>query len=163
MSLKILTKKKNMIANKLRLLIFVLSILFIFMSTNGFAKNNYLICKTKLLQGEGAPDLFFEIDYKLNTKKKTIEMLSSRSWGGLGGEEKEWDINESLKVIDWSDDIISAQYITEYGIYTYYTFLINNNLLIRTDHNPYGDLTPWTDIYGDIERYVEMQLWKCEK
>ena len=52
MSLKILTKKKNMIANKLRLLIFFLSILFIFMSTNGFAKNNYLICKTKLLQGE---------------------------------------------------------------------------------------------------------------
>ena len=128
-----------------------------------FAKNNYLVCKTKILQGEGAPDLFFEIDYKLNKKKKTIEMLSSRSWGGLTGEETEWDLNELLTIIDWSDNIISAQDISEHGIYSYYTFLIDKNIVIRTNHNPYGDQTPWTDVYGDVEKYVEMQLLRCEK
>lgn len=146
---------------KIRITIFL--IFSIFISTLAFAKNNYLVCKTKILQGEGAPDLFFEIDYKLNKKKKTIEMLSSRSWGGLTGEETEWDLNELLTIIDWSDNIISAQDISEHGIYSYYTFLIDKNIVIRTNHNPYGDQTPWTDVYGDVEKYVEMQLLRCEK
>ena len=146
-----------------KLLVTIFLIFSIFISTLAFAKNNYLVCKTKILQGEGAPDLFFEIDYKLNKKKKTIEMLSSRSWGGLTGEETEWDLNELLTIIDWSDNVISAQNISEYGIYIYYTFLIDKNIVIRTTHNPYGDQTPWTDVYGDVEKYVEMQLWRCER
>ena len=102
-------------------------------------------------------------DYKLDSKKKTIKMLSSRSWGGVTGSEMEWEINEFLNVTDWSENVISAYYIGEYGTYGFYSFLIKKNLLIQSTHNPYGDSPTMSDVYDEVEKYVDMKLWTCEK
>ena len=143
--------------------ILVLFIFSFFLTNYVNAKNSYLVCKTKLLQDEGVPDLFFEIDYKLDSKKKTIKMLSSRSWGGVTGSEMEWEINEFLNVTDWSENVISAYYIGGYETYSFYSFLIKKNLIIKSTHNPYGDYPSMSDVYGEVEKYVEKQLWTCEK
>ena len=143
--------------------ILVLFIFSFFLTNYVNAKNSYLVCKTKIFQDEGVQDLFFEIDYKLNSKKKTIKMLSSRSWGGVTGSEMEWEINEFLNVTDWSENVISAYYIGEYGTYGFYSFLIKKNLLIQSTHNPYGDSPTMSDVYDEVEKYVDMKLWTCEK
>ena len=143
-------------------LIFVLFIFSFFLTSYVNAKNSYLVCKTKILQDEGIPDAFIEIDYKLDSKKKTIKILSSRSWGGVTGSEVESEVNKFLNVIDWSKNIISAYYIGEYGTYSYYTFLIKQNLIIKSDHSPDGWYSVMTNLYGEVEKYIDMQLWTCE-